>query len=244
MQVDDLSVAICQSEARYHSTGDYFKMVAKDLGCSFSPPYDVCFNMSPGNTPAKHQLFLNRDCHLGLEHKVPNAFYTQYSDQWDDDRVVMHAARPSLHKRTKTPEYDVVFAGRNDDGLYQQRARILRHLDQKDIDIRIFDDGLCPKDYVDTLSLGKIIFNYSLKGEINRRVFEGMAIGTLVTDRVRGLEHVGEEDKDFYAYDRDDFDSAVKAVNKALDKPLNSRQHIINNHTYKHRFLKMLEGII
>lgn len=243
MQVSDLSVFINQVESRYHSTGDYFKMVANDLGCKMSPPYDVCFNMSPGEIEAGHQLYLNRDCHLGLEHRVPDAFYTQYSDSWPDEKVVMHAARPQLHKRTREPEYDVVFVGRNDESLYKERNEILKYLSDK-VDIRIIGDGRPPKEYVDCLSLGKIIFNFSLKGEINRRVFEGMAIGTLVTDAVRGLDHVGKEGEDFYSYKRDDYEGALRAIKKALDKPIDSRKHIINNHTYKHRFLQMLKGII
>lgn len=230
--------------SRYYSTREYLQFACKDLkiDCGVHPKYDVviCFN-GKSTVPAEKTLYYERDADREIQTDPEgNRFYSQHSKSWSDDRVIYHAADPNIHKRVEDPYLDIVSCGRN----YDNRVAFINAIN---LDINNFGDGHTPEEYVKILSRGRILFNYSHRGEISRKPFENMAIGCCVTDRVKGLENIGVEGEHYFTYDREDPRSAKKVLQYLLDNPdevervtKNSREHIINKHTYKHRLVELL----
>jgi hypothetical protein len=101
-----------------------------------------------------------------------------------------------------------------------------------------------------TYSRSKIVFNKSINGDVNMRVFEGMASGALlVTDRVaNGLDRIGQAGVHFVTYT-----SAEDAVNKIRHYLAHAEEreaiaaegqrHVFAHHTYTHRLTTILEVV-
>lgn len=246
-----MNIKLVQDPSRYLSTADYFKKVAPSLGVETNltegagADAAIYFNKSESVFADRHILYeRDPDRQILMDMPANSTFYTQYGG-WSDDQVVLHAADPDIHKRTHDPIYDIVFCGR----LYEEeRKPFLENLKQLGFNIKIYGDGFKTSDYVDNMSDGRIILNFSERGEINRRIYEAMAIGCCVTDRVDHLDKVGEEGKHFFSFNKENMNETVKLLLKlSMDKKLTeevakaSRKHIINHHTYKHRFEELIE---
>lgn len=243
-----MKVRIIQGKSRYPSTGDYFKMIAKDIGVEteFIGKADLALYFNEGlEMAANHHVAYERDADRTILVQSPYPkFYTQYGS-WPDDRVILHATDPEIFKRTQEPEHDIVFVGRDYGG---ERSEFFQALIDSGLDIKVYGDGYNTQDYVDLLNTGRILLNYSERGEINRRVFEIMAIGCCVTDRAEHIEEVGQEGKHLFSFDKNDISKTITLLRKlSQNKKLTdkvakaSRQHIINKHTYKHRFEELIK---
>jgi glycosyltransferase involved in cell wall biosynthesis len=261
-----MKIALYQEKPRYYSTGDYFVFAGRDLGYDMylttntndlqGMSFDVAIHMSPGRIiPAKKQLFLERDCWGQIffnNQPQEKTFFCQYYDgkydKWNDDHVILHAADPTIHKSVGNPEVDVVFAGYPYPGRMAFLERVKFELIKNGYTMEIHGDGRATPDYVNLLSRGKVILAPAEHGELNRRVFEAMAIGMCVTGREKHLDKIGEDGEHFLAFENRNVDDAVAVIDQVLrDDTLRnkiakaSRKHIIKNHTYKHRLKELLQ---
>ena len=97
----------------------------------------------------------------------------------------------------------------------------------------------------------RIVINKSRFGEINMRVFESMACGVLLTDRVSGIETVGDEGVHYVSYiNKKDLIEKAEMLLSCPEKmswiQKKARKNVLQKHTYWHRlntianFLKFL----
>jgi spore maturation protein CgeB len=136
-------------------------------------------------------------------------------------------------------DYDVGFFGesRHRKELLDRVEREFRMLRKEDI------KGI---EYSRGLSACKVLFNKSDFHELNMRLYEGMAIGALVTNWVKGIEEAGKDGVHFLTYKTDD--EAIEKIQLLLDNDSlrekiahESREHVLKNHTYEKRLHDMLE---
>ncbi|MBI4784300.1 MAG: glycosyltransferase family 1 protein [Oscillatoriophycideae cyanobacterium NC_groundwater_1537_Pr4_S-0.65um_50_18] len=89
---------------------------------------------------------------------------------------------PYIPEKSPAKTYDVVFRGSRSE-LHAYRSQLVRFLDQTNISI-----DFARKPYIDSLNdytKGRIVFNCSLNGDTNRRIFEVLMVGGfLLTDRL------------------------------------------------------------
>jgi hypothetical protein len=95
----------------------------------------------------------------------------------------------------------------------------------------------------------KIVFNKSVRNDVNMRYFEAMGAGAvLVTDSARdnGVEELFSPGEDFLEY-RDDasllaaIDSLLADDEKREQIGARAQRHVLSGHTYRHRAEKILD---
>jgi glycosyltransferase involved in cell wall biosynthesis len=158
------------------------------------------------------------------------------------------ACDPELHTPTVTgePQYDVAFVGNTYPGspLYEDRRQTLAALAKR---YKCnFQSGVYFQDMANVYASAKVVFNKSVLGDLNMRVFEAMCSGRpLVTDHVEGI---GELDGDLLLYDYRDMDEARFLIDRLLggscDRPAILERHrlaLLAHHTYVHRAAQMLQ---
>lgn len=106
-----------------------------------------------------------------------------------------------------------------------------------------------PKEMGEIYSRSKIVFNKSVKNDINMRFFEAMGTGAvLVTDPImeNGLEDLFERNKHYITYENDN--ELIPTVASLLSEPdrlaeisKNVQKLILEKHTYDHRAKSILE---
>lgn len=162
-----------------------------------------------------------------------------------------YAADPALYKNTGQPKiYDIGFVGNVNPEFYPERVKLIEALSKKykvHVARGVFGPGVA-----EVYSRSKIVFNKSHSGEINMRVFETMACGTLLlTDRLKpetGLEELFQDGRHLAYYEGEAdlmekagfylaHDSEREAVSAQAEK------EILSKHTYEHRFRTMLEAL-
>lgn len=164
--------------------------------------------------------------------------------------LLFQACDPELHKRTSEPSYDVILSGTLDGEPYRERRRIYDLIAEHCKFGNLGKDNK-PAQYVDLLSKANIQFIRSMKtpigeGEIAQRFFECLAIGPVLTNHVKDLEHTGlVEEEDYLAY-RDDEEMLMK-LKWLLDKPKfaqemaeNGRKKALLYHTYENRLMTII----
>lgn len=85
--------------------------------------------------------------------------------------------RPNLEK----PRWDVVFVGNLNPTIHQKRGKLLERLlcVPERFETRVMT-GLSTHDYACALARGRIVFNHSRSGEVNRRVYEALGVSRLL----------------------------------------------------------------
>lgn len=142
-------------------------------------------------------------------------------------------------------ERDVVFVGHT--GVHPRRVELLKGLAER---FDLHQDRQFFEACAEAFSRGHLVFNCSLNGDLNMRVFEAMAAGSLlVTDRLApetGLERFFADGEDLVLYDTPE--QLYAAVTHYLAHPeeaeairRRARQAILAGHTYRHRALAVLE---
>jgi hypothetical protein len=100
-------------------------------------------------------------------------------------------------------------------------------------------------------SASKIIFNKSILNELNMRVFEALASGTmLITDRIKnGLKDLFVEGQDLVCYSSDE--ELISKLNLYLRDPGereriggHGRQTVMKQHTYDHRAQQIINSML
>jgi hypothetical protein len=147
-----------------------------------------------------------------------------------------------------TPEFDIGFVGHTPKDV-PRRRRFLSILSQK-YHVNDFGRSYSPEESAQVYGRSKIVFNCSVRGDLNMRVFEGMSCGRLlVTDAIsNGLEELFLDRKHLVIYRNEK--ELLGLVDYYLahdeDRELIARAGLNlahSEHTYKHRVKKVLEVI-
>ncbi|MHB1285046.1 MAG: CgeB family protein [Leptospirales bacterium] len=155
------------------------------------------------------------------------------------------ACDPEIHRPYPVhEEWDLVFAGSIQNPL-QDRARRLKRLGLR---FSVRSERVFLEDMSRFLSGGRVLFNSSVRNDLNMRVFESLAIGKcLVTDRVPGLLDYFVPGEDLMVYDDR---SLVETVRFLLENPglrqkiaESGRKKVLESHTYLDRAMK-LESVL
>jgi len=202
------------------------------------------------------------DVHIQPKAQLARAMHFDYafSAQRDFVTVLRHAGHPqahwlplacdsAIHKHYDGPmRYDVGFVGVTSRG-YERRRAILERVAQRHT-VSDYTQRASPKEMARIYSASRVVFNCSLHGEINMRVFEGPATGALlVTDRVGGgLDDLMTDGVHALMYDDDN--EAVALIEKVLADDdyrqtlaVQGAAHVHAHHTYDRRVETLLKTI-
>lgn len=156
---------------------------------------------------------------------------------------------PEIHKRFDVEKiYDWCFVGTTEPDIrYRERIDLLRLLKAG------FSNGLITNAYKEEMakvfSSSRIIFNRSIKNDINMRVFEALSTGSLlVTNNLddNGMSELFEDGKDYVSYHN--AEDLLSKVSYYLENPEqmnliagNGMESVRKYHTYQDRMKVLLE---
>lgn len=161
------------------------------------------------------------------------------------------ACAPEIHGQIPANKsYDIGFIGQTHRQWHPHRVRLLDRLIQAQFDVHIESKILQEMALFNSRS--KIVFNRSLNGDLNMRVFESLCSGSmLLTDRLddnallndlfKDREHLVMYDDDNlealvrYYLDHDDEREAIAAA---------GRTAVLDRHTYAHRADQVISEVI
>jgi hypothetical protein len=158
------------------------------------------------------------------------------------------AADPRLYAQAQKPrDIDIAYIGSDDRGLHSERARLLDLIRSRYGNT--FLGRAEPARIGEIYGRAKIVFNKSVRNDVNMRYFEAMGAGAvLVTDSARGngVEQLFNPGEDFLEY-RDDatlfaaIDSLLADDEKRERIGARAQEHVLSRHTYRHRVEKILD---
>lgn len=217
-------------------------------------------------------IYVGSDTHLGKEYRFKKAekfdyvFFNQkdaveeYNKTHENKAVWLpHAAEPQAYPKIEIiKKYDVGFVGHSQDVKNYNGFTRTDALDRLFKEFPNFYHGSRHpgfpeknlfEDAAKKFSMSKIVFNISIKDDINMRIFEALSTGSfLLTNWIPTLEYLFDDGKHLITYDT--LDEMVELVRYYLEHE-DEREKIakagyeqfINNHTYRHRVEKILEII-
>jgi spore maturation protein CgeB/Tfp pilus assembly protein PilF/ubiquinone/menaquinone biosynthesis C-methylase UbiE len=149
------------------------------------------------------------------------------------------ACDPSLHRKLDVEKkYDVGFVG-SINSSHARRKELLERLSQH---FAVRFDRCFLHDMVKLFNESRIVFNNALKDDMNMRVFEALACGSLlVTDRAdgSGLEELFRDEEHLVIYDDANLIDTVRYylehddVSEKIAR--RGREQVLARHTYAHR---------
>ena len=153
----------------------------------------------------------------------------------------------TLHKPWPVEkDIDVLFLGNLNHAAHADRARYLERLAKLSDRYRVvIAGGIVGEAYGQLLARARIVFNHSIRGELNLRVFETLACGSLAF-----IEDTNEEVRDWFKpgheivlYNADDFEERVRYY---LDNPSEAARIAANGHARAGEFAgeNRYDGII
>jgi hypothetical protein len=158
------------------------------------------------------------------------------------------ACDPEVHRRYDVPKrFDVGFVGATGGG-YERRRMLLGRLEQR-YTLNDYRRSYTPAEMARVYSESRLVFNCSLRREVNMRVFEGPATGTLLlTDRIgNGLSELVVDREHVVMYDDEQLlDLADAFLRDAAARERIAGQgyeHVRAHHTYDHRARTILDTI-
>jgi len=161
------------------------------------------------------------------------------------------ACDPDIHRAFDVPKaFDVVFVGQTLRQWHPDRVRLLERLIAAGFDVHVTTRIL--EEMALAFARGRIVFNRSLAGDLNMRVFEALATGSfLLTDRLPPESGFGELFTDrmhLVCYEEDDLEALARHY---LDHPeervaiaRQGRAHVLRSHTYRHRVARLLGSVL
>ncbi|MBM3279160.1 MAG: glycosyltransferase [Candidatus Handelsmanbacteria bacterium] len=160
------------------------------------------------------------------------------------------ACEPQIHRCFGAAKaYDVVFAGQTLRQWHPDRVRFLERLQAAGFDLRVESKIL--EEMALLFSRGRLVFNRSLNGDLNMRVFEALSCGSLLlTDRLpaeAGLEELFADRQHLVLYGEEDLEELARYYLEHEDE----REKIaaagcrlaLERHTYGHRADQVLEAV-
>ena len=160
------------------------------------------------------------------------------------------ACEPAIHRNFKVPKaYDIVFAGQTTPQWHPDRVRLLERLQQAGFDLRV--DSRILDEMALLFNRGRLVFNRSLNGDLNMRVFEALATGSLLlTDRLApesGLEELFEDRRHLVLYDEGNLEDLARYyIEREQEREEIARQGfelVRERHTYGHRADQLLSQV-
>ena len=155
---------------------------------------------------------------------------------------------PAVHGKARVPKRHAIgFVG----SLTVQNARRKRLLARLEHRFEVHIERSFLRDMARTLSASRIVFNEAIKRDLNMRVFEALASGSmLLTDRAEGsgLDELFEDRRHLVIYDETDLetladyylshDTEREAIASA------GREEVLRRHTYDHRVATLVETVL
>ena len=248
-----------------YTTASYIEMASKEIEgvrCykvneKHPEKIDLVINIMPFDTlwswKRAPSCYWEIDCHMIQGSKtdyynaVDRVYIAQsyYLDLYPPEKTfyLPLACDPNVHKRSEhiKQNYDIGFLG-ND--TYPDRRMLLDQLQENYHILR--NTGIYGPAYSRELSKCMMIFNMSMLHDVNMRFFEGMAIGRLLlTDYLPEQDEFATPGIHYEIYK--DFPELKKKIDYYIEYPalreriaLQGSRNIRQNHTYKHRLLKIL----
>lgn len=148
------------------------------------------------------------------------------------------------YPRDVKKEYDYVFVGREGgDLVYGHRQTVLEEI--KKSNFKVLVTGGDPALYCETMSSGRIILNVlPIIGNdacVNMRIFEGMAIGTLMTDDCGSFKDYGFIKNVHYLplerFGEDFTDEELKRIHET------GRNYVCNNFSYQGAIKQIIKDV-
>ncbi|MBI3722333.1 glycosyltransferase, partial [bacterium] len=156
-----------------------------------------------------------------------------------------HACDPEVHgTHAVERDLDVVFVG-NVLPIHERRRRLLDRLKGR---FQVYEvAGAYREDMARLYSRAKVVWNCSLAGDLNMRVFEALASGSLlVTDRIgNGLTSLFGDGEHLALYDEASLEDVVaRCLADAEARETigrRGRELVLRHHTYRHRMAELVE---
>jgi hypothetical protein len=215
---------------------------------------------TPKFTCPKPNAYWVSDSHLGMEYRLEKAkefdhvfvaipeHIDRFKEAVGHDNVhwLPHAGEPTCYKKIETiKKYDVCFIGHLPG---EERVDLLDALFSAVPDFfygqRFFEEAN------EKYNQSKIVFNHSIGGEANMRVFEATLSGSMcLTSYSEAVEKLGYEHGKNIVYYTDGEDLVERAMyylehedeREAIAAA--GRKHTLENHTYLHRAAQMLDTV-
>ena len=154
---------------------------------------------------------------------------------------------PAIHGRVDVEKcHDVGFVGSLTDQLVRRR-RLLDRLGRR---VSLHVERSFFRDMARTFSASKIVFNDAVKDDLNMRVFEALASGSmLLTDRApgSGLEEMFRDREHLVIYDEDNLEDLAEyylAHERERERiAARGRAEALRWHTYDHRAASLIETV-
>ncbi len=195
---------------------------------------------------------MHLELHLRLSRLFDLTFIAQreYLEHfhWGETHWLPLAAPESLCAESGAPrDIDVAFVGSHNPADHPERARLLGAIRARHS--KVFLGRASPEAIGEISRRAKVVFNKSIRNDVNMRYFEAMAAGAvLVTDKVRGngVEELFEPGTDFLEYI--DEPSLLEVLDRVLLDDAErvrigarARRTILQRHTYTQRAQRILE---
>lgn len=191
--------------------------------------------------------------HLSLARLFDVTFvaHLEFVDRFPDGEV--HWLPVAADPRMCTPgagarDIDVAYIGSDNRELHPERARLLDLIRSRYGNT--FIGRADPSRIGEIYGRAKVVFNKSVRSEVNMRYFEAMGAGAvLVTDRAareNGVEQLFSPGEDFLEY-RDDasmlagIDSLLADGGERERMATRARARVLSDHSYQHRARKIVE---
>lgn len=208
--------------------------------------------------PPKPNIYVTSDTHLGYNHRLSMArqfdwvFCNQMRaveefvrDGIPQDRCIWlpHAAEPLAYpKKTIIKKYDVSFIGNVGDwNRVDFLDRMFREFPNFFYGKRLFEEA------AEIFSQSKIVLNISIKDDVNMRVFESLATGSLLlTNELPTLPYLFKDGVHLVTYKT--LDEAVEKAKYYIEHEVEREaiaeagyREVMLRHTYEHRLKTVME---
>jgi GT2 family glycosyltransferase len=161
------------------------------------------------------------------------------------------ACDPAIHRAFHVPKaFDVVFVGQTLRQWHPDRVRLLERLMAAGLDVHVTTKIL--QEMALAFARGRIVFNRSLAGDLNMRVFEALAAGSfLLTDRLApdaGLDGLLQDGVHLVCYDEETLEDLARHYLEHADERAaiarEGRREVLRRHTYRHRVTALLAAVL
>jgi len=203
------------------------------------------------------------DSHFGLDWRVEYAknydyVFVLFADHLDYFRAggcknvfwLPVACDPEFHGKYDLKKiYDIIFIGSTNNQIHFRRNKLLKKILENGFDLHI--DYLALQEMAMAYSRSKIIFNRSVKKDINMRVFESLCSGSLLfTNKLppeTRFEELFQDKKHLLLYEEDNLLSLLEYYleNEAERKMIAEagRLEVLKKHTYLHRVQEIIAKV-
>ena len=187
---------------------------------------------------------------------------------WPGYRLLKHAGIPNIYFQPlfgHSPEHfrclgkprdlDLSFCGNLNAGLHGERNRLLVRVAKWAMDgpgrprhavhlRQAFNDA-----YVDVLNRSRLVFNYSIRGEANMRLYESMACGAvpLVEETNQEVSILFQEDKHYFRYRLGGLEERLDSLladPEGLEKVSAAAREAVAGHTKSKQVQTLLESAL